>query len=177
MLGPRRDGCHAGVRSRDPPFPPLSLSFFGWHDEGHVPVLLRNANSFVIILIYAPVSRRATHQRRRPTGGGGGGGFVYTLLAFAPEISCFPADCRRLRYAGMPGRETCLEALSGQGERAPRRALLVTCASTEVYIRLPDGMRRYHTRAERLYYTDEKSRLRAYDEASFGWITFVCVRE
>lgn len=125
-------------------------------------MLLRNANSFVIILIYAPVSRRATHQRRRPTGGGGGGGFVYTLLAFAPEISCFPADCRRLRStpAYRVGR-TCLEALSGQGERAS--VLLVTCASTEVYIRLSDGMRRYHTRAERLYHTDEKSRLRAYD--------------
>lgn len=77
------------------------------HDEGHVPVLLRNANSFVIILIYAPVSRRATQRRRRPTGGRGdgsgdggaaavtgGGGFVYTLLAFAPEISFPLPSCR-----------------------------------------------------------------------------------
>lgn len=86
-------------------------------------MLLRNANSFVIILIYAPVSRRATHCRRRPTddgnGGGDGGGFVYTLLACAPEISFLQsADV----YAMPVGRVgTCLEALSGQGERvAPR---------------------------------------------------------
>lgn len=66
------------------------------------------------------------------------------------------------------GRDVSGGFVWSEGERVPRRALLVTCASTEVYIRLPDGMRRYHTRAERLYYTDEKSRLRAYGEASFG---------
>lgn len=90
-------------------------------DEG--PALLRNANSFVIILIYAPVSRRTTYRRRWPTsggdgdGGGGGGGFVYTLLAFAPEIS-FPAFLQTVDvYAMQAGRVgTCLEALSGQRE-------------------------------------------------------------
>lgn len=91
-------------------------------------MLLRNANSFIIILIYAPVSRRATHRRRRPTGdgdgdgGGDGGGFVYTLLAFAPEIS-FPAFLQSADVYAMPADRvgTCLEALSGQGERiAPR---------------------------------------------------------
>jgi len=134
VLGPGRDGCHAGVRDRvgDPPFPPPP--FFARHDEGHVPVLLRNANSFVIILIYAPVSRRATHQRRRPTGGGGGGGFVYTLLAFAPEISCFPADCRRLRYAGIPGREDVSGGFVWSGRAGPApRAFSHLCVNGGLY--------------------------------------------
>jgi len=110
------------------------------HNEGHVLVLLRNANSFVIILIYAPVSRRATHRRRRSTDndddddddddGGDGGGFVYTLLACAPEIS-FPAFLQSADVYAMLDRD-----VSGGfvwSERAGRAALLVTCASTEVY--------------------------------------------
>lgn len=36
--------------------------------EGHEPVLPRHANSFVIILIYAPVSRRAAQRRSTSVG-------------------------------------------------------------------------------------------------------------
>jgi len=107
--------CHTEMGSRGYPHTPA------WHGEGHVPVLLRNANSFVIILIYAPVSRRATHRRRRSTSdgdsGGDGGDFVYTLLAFAPEIS-FPAFLQSADVYAMSAGWVgpCLEALSGQGE-------------------------------------------------------------
>lgn len=79
--------------------------------DTYIPVLLQNANSFVIILIYAPVSRRATRADdasscRRPAAGerraARGCDFVYTLLGFrARNIllpRAFPADCKRLLY-------------------------------------------------------------------------------
>ena len=54
--------------------------------EGHVPVLPRHANSFVIILIYAPVSRRAA--QRRPTSAGATS-FTRSWLS-RPKYPCPP---------------------------------------------------------------------------------------
>lgn len=136
--GARGDATRGGMGSRGCPR--------AAHDEGHgIPVLLRNANSFVIILIYAPVSRRATHRRRRPTGVGavaGTASFTRSWLSRAPEIS-FPAFLAASAdvYA-MPGRDVSGGFVwSGRARAAPRRAALpVTCASTRRFIRLPDGM-------------------------------------